>query len=133
MMLITTDTSILVAILEGEPEWQKLDAILTNSNPLIAAVSLLECFMVMRSRLEAFAPTAIEEILHQYNFQVTEFGLQHLARAQNAFERFGKGNHPAKLNFGDCIVYATAKHTSTPLLFFGDDFSKTDLDIIEWR
>ena len=132
MMLITTDTSVIVAILEGEPEWAKLDSILTNSNPLISAASLLECFMVMRSRLEAFTPTAIDEILHQYNFQVAEFGLQHLARAHAAFEKYGKGRHPAKLNFGDCIVYATAKFTSTPLLFLGDDFSLTDIETVKW-
>jgi ribonuclease VapC len=102
MILISADTSVVVAILEGEPEWRILDSILTFSNPLISAVSLL------RSWPEAFTPIAIDEILHQYDFQVIEFGFQHLARAQAAFEKYGKGRHPAKLNLGDCIVCATA-------------------------
>ena len=59
--------------------------------------------------------------------EVVSFGPEHLDLAIDAFRRFGKGRHPAGLNFGDCLSYALAKATGEPLLFKGDDFSKTDI------
>jgi ribonuclease VapC len=132
-MLVTVDTSVFVAILSREPGWERLAAVLSSTVSLVAAASVLECFMVTRNSLQEDARTAIEEVLLQYNFRVVEFGIQHVELAQNAYVRFGKGNHPARLNFGDCIVYATAKHTSTPLLFLGNDFSQTDVEVLDWK
>ncbi|MEI7987130.1 MAG: type II toxin-antitoxin system VapC family toxin [Armatimonadota bacterium] len=132
MKLISVDTSIIVAILSGEEHSKTFEEILSKSKPIISSVAVLEAFLVVRSDLGDRASFAIEQLLMEYGINQVEFGQGHLTHARAAFERFGKGNHPAKLNFGDCIVYATSKFTSTPLLFLGDDFSQTDIEAVKW-
>ncbi len=132
MKVVSVDTSILVAILSNEEHSKTFEDILSKTKPIISAVSVLEAFLVVRSDLGDRTSFAIEQLLTEYGIVQVEFGPSHLVHARAAFERFGKGNHPAKLNFGDCIVYATAKFTSTPLLFLGDDFSQTDIEIVKW-
>ncbi|MBI1334392.1 MAG: PIN domain-containing protein [Armatimonadetes bacterium] len=130
MKLATVDASVLVSILMGESGWEALEAILLGIQPMISSATILETFLVLRPRLGDSAQELIDRALADYGFTVTDFSLRHLAIAQTAFEKYGKGRHPAKLNFGDCIVYATAKLSDTPLLFVGDDFAKTDLEVV---
>ncbi|MBS1700389.1 MAG: type II toxin-antitoxin system VapC family toxin [Armatimonadetes bacterium] len=130
MKTITVDSSVLVAILGGEPGWRRLEQVLSDSAPIVSSVSVLETYLVTRKSLGEFTSIALNKVLIEYAFTVSEFGLSHLSYAQIAFEKYGKGRHPARLNFGDCIVYATAKLSDTPLLFVGDDFAKTDLEVV---
>ena len=131
MRLITVDTSALVAILANEQSREALQMILSESKPIVSSVSLLECYMRMKSIFGEETSELIDELLNEFAFTVTEFGLRHVTFAQIAFEKFGKGRHPASLNFGDCIVYATAKLIRTPILCLGNDFAKTDADLVK--
>jgi ribonuclease VapC len=114
--LIVVDTSALVAVLKGEAETERFLRILARERPvLLSAVSVTATWHDLDALLFHLG---VEVIAH-------DFGLAILAR--EAFERFGKGRHPAGLNFGDCATYALAKARGLPLLFKGEDFSKTDL------
>ena len=123
------DTSALLAVLLGEPERHALLAAMARTNSRrIAAPNWLEACMVLEGRT-ALPPghTTLEHLLRDMRIDVAPFDF-HLAEvALTAFRRFGRGNHPAKLNFGDCMAYALARSTGEPLLFKGDDFAKTDI------
>ena len=84
--------------------------------------------MVLSRRYPDGGAGAIDKFLHDYNVTVIAFGLRELAIAREAFLRYGKGRHPAGLNFGDCMAYALAKSQGIPLLFKGDDFTLTDIE-----
>ena len=71
----------------------------------------------------------LSEFLQEFEVSLVPFGEDHWREAASAFKRFGKGRHPASLNLGDCMAYATAKVAGLPLLFVGNDFPKTDLDL----
>jgi ribonuclease VapC len=83
--------------------------------------------MVLVSRLREDPTPLLEKFLDRLSIEVISFGDAHCRVASQAFLRFGKGRHPAALNFGDCMSYATARLAQRPLLFVGDDFTKTDL------
>ena len=70
-----------------------------------------------------------DELLKTITPTVVSFDVQQATLARIAWRAYGKGRHPAKLNFGDCCSYATAKHLKQPLLFKGNDFSQTDIEI----
>lgn len=131
--MITIDTSVLVAILLEESGWERLEQIVLDNKTIISSVSIVETYLVLTGRMVLGAQAAIEETIKVLNIRVVEFCPKHIQFAQTAFEKYGKGRHPAKLNFGDCMVYATAKFTSTPLLYVGDDFAKTDIESVDWR
>ncbi len=123
------DTSALNAILRDEPEKDRfVDAILTATSRFMSAVSLQEAGMVVVGRFgddAAWAP--LDALVKRLDLEIVahDGGLAHNAR--EAFLRFGKGRHAARLNFGDCAAYALAKAGDLPLLFKGNDFSKTDI------
>ena len=87
--------------------------------------------MRVRETIGDSSELVIDRIVNEFNFTVTEFGLKHLTYAQIAFEKYGKGRHPARLNFGDCIVYATSKLSKSPILCIGNDFVQTDATLVE--
>lgn len=95
---------------------------------MMCATSILEAQMVLSRRYPDGGSTAIDKFLRDYDVTVVGFGVEELTIARDAFLRFGKGRHPAKLNFGDCMSYALAKSQGVPLLFKGDDFSLTDIE-----
>lgn len=70
----------------------------------------------------------IHELILKANISLVEVDAEQAERAVKAFERYGKGRNPARLNFGDCFSYALAKQTGEPLLFKGNDFSETDIE-----
>lgn len=127
--MIAIDTSAIVAILRLEPEVESfVDAMSAADRCLVSAVSSLEAAMVLaRSMGGAGVWEPLDELLASADVEVVPFDAAQAARARQAFLRYGKGRHPAGLNFGDCAAYALAAKHATPLLFKGTDFAKTDL------
>jgi ribonuclease VapC len=93
----------------------------------IGASSVLEAGMVLSSRLRQDARPFIHALLRQIRATIVPFDDDHAWASTGAFLRFGGGRHPAGLNFGDCMSYAVASLAGQPLLYVGDDFSKTDI------
>lgn len=122
------DSSAMVAILLKEPGFELLaKKLLAVSRKGVAAPTLLEASVVLTRRLGVPGLPLIERFTQQFELVVIAFGEAHWRAAAEAFSRFGKGHHPAGLNFGDCMSYATAKLADRSLLFVGDDFTKTDI------
>jgi ribonuclease VapC len=123
------DSSAILAILLGEPDGDSLLDRLQSGPVGVGAPNLLETATVLTSRRGWGALNELEEFLQDLSVAVLPFGETHWAEAVEAHRRFGKGRHPAALNFGDCLAYAVAKVAREPLLFVGNDFPQTDLDI----
>lgn len=127
--MIAVDSSALIAILRGEPEARQfIAAIAAARTLLISTVSHLETSLVLAGPAgtgEVWGP--LDELLKRTEAAVIPFDAEQARLARDAFLRFGKGRHPAALNFGDCAAYALAKSRRMPLLFKGDDFPKTDV------
>ena len=125
---MVVDTSALLAILFGEPEAKELLARLHNAWPrLISAPTLVEAEIVTVAKLRDPGLARLRVLVSQANLDVVPFNAAHQVIATNAFVQFGKGRHPAGLNFGDCFGYALAKATGLPLLYKGNDFTHTDI------
>ena len=126
--MIVVDTSALIAILDREPDAALYaEAIAEADAPLISAATLLELHIVMLNRHGGRAGQLVDRLIQDAGFQIEHFTAQHLELAREAYARYGKGRNSAGLNYGDCFSYALAKATGLPLLFKGEDFSKTDL------
>lgn len=125
--MIVIDASAIVAIGLREPECAAFQEVLrTAPSAHIAAVNFLETGMVLLQRGFISDLSELEELLGSYGVGLRED--VDLARgAFEAFLRYGKGRHPARLNLGDCFAYALAKELNAPLLYKGDDFAKTDI------
>jgi ribonuclease VapC len=93
----------------------------------IGAPTLFETGMVAISRFGLDGRARVAQFLEHYGVVVISFDERHWQASAEAFIRYGKGRHPAGLNYGDCMTYATAKIAEHPLLFTGDDFARTDL------
>ena len=123
------DTSALVAILLGEPERARFIPRITDDRTrLISAASLLETAIVIESRKTDAGPRELDLFVYRSELEIVPVDAEQVAIARLAHRTYGKGRHPAALNFGDCFAYALAKATGEPLLFKGDDFAKTDVD-----
>ena len=126
--MIVVDTSALIAILDKEPDANLYaEAIAEADPPVISAATLVELNIVMLNRHGIKAAQIVDQLIHEAGFQVESFTIQHAEFARDAYARFGKGQQSAGLNYGDCFSYALAKATGAPLLFKGQDFSKTDI------
>jgi ribonuclease VapC len=122
------DSSALLAILLCEQGSQVFDeAIVAAKAPKISAPTFVEVSIVLESRTGAQGVLLWESMLRESRITIEAFTVEHAFLARQAFSEFGKGRHPAGLNFGDCFSYALAKATGEPLLFKGDDFRKTDV------
>ena len=122
------DTSAIVGILGKEPGWERQNsAIATARRPRMSVVNALEATMVTESRGGPAAGIELDRYLERMGIELEPVTLRQLAAARYAWRRFGKGNHPAGLNFGDCFAYALSDVTREPLLFKGDDFAQTDV------
>ena len=125
---MVVDSSALMAILRGEPEEPAFrQAIRTAANRLMAAPTRVEAAMVALGRGGEPGLEQMQALIERLDLEVVPFSDEQATLAIEAFRRFGKGRHPAGLNFGDCFSYALAKATSEPLLFKGDDFVRTDI------
>lgn len=124
--MIVVDTSALIAILQSEPEAEHfLDVLERSAQCLIGAPTRFEALLVT-----ARHPTGQADLLtliDELAIEIVDWTSAHADFANCAFLEYGKGQHPAKLNFGDCMAYALAKSMNAPLLFKGDDFALTDV------
>jgi ribonuclease VapC len=122
------DASAILAMILAEPGSAELIR-RVGASPMIAvgAPTLVETAMVLSSRLRRDARPLLNDFLREAEVEVIPFTRDHYEVAMDAFTRYGRGRHPAGLNFGDCLTYAVARISGMPLLFTGKDFSKTDL------
>lgn len=122
------DTSVIVAILRNEPEADHFLARLTAAETrLLSAGSWVELGAVTSSEGDEDLPTYLEQLLAKLGIAVEPVTVEQARLGHDAYRRFGKGHHPARLNFGDCFSYALAMSMGEPLLFKGNDFSQTDV------
>lgn len=104
-----------------------LDKIAAAQNLFIGAPTMAEAELVLTIKLERDAGAVVEQFLAESGVTVLPFSREHVSIFLEAFLRYGQGRHAARLNMGDCFSYATAKVAGQPLLFAGDDFTRTDL------
>jgi ribonuclease VapC len=122
------DTSALIAILFGEPEAESFArALAADPKKLISAFNALESGIVVEARKGEAGGRELDLLLHYARIEIVAINVEQVELARSAWRTFGKGNHPAGLNIGDCCAYALAKYSGEPLLFKGDDFSQTDV------
>jgi ribonuclease VapC len=123
------DSSALLAIVFQEPGFEEVLARILESDAVaVGTPTLAETGIVLHARLGEASYGVLERTLDELHIQEIPFGEVHWREAVNAYRRFGKGRHPASLNFGDCLTSATACLAGEPLLFVGSDFAHTDLD-----
>lgn len=124
------DTSAVLAIFLAEPERKHfLDLIIQSSKRMISAASVLESGMVLESKRGESAGREFDLFLVRANLEVVSVDAEQIEIARSAWRSFGKGRHPAGLNFGDCFTYALAKESGEPVLAKGRDFVLTDIDL----
>ena len=122
------DSSAVVAIVLAEPQKPELLQKIYAAGPAgIGAPTLVETFIVLSSRLRGDPASLLEKLLLELDVEVIPFSDEHYRSAATAFLRYGKGRHPASLNFGDCLSYAAVSVAGEPLLFVEADFTLTDL------
>lgn len=130
-MKLVVDSSALVAILRREPGTPILLGHLEAGDPAaLGAPTLLETRMVLLGRFGSKIGNALDRLVAEFGIEIVPFGGEHSHAAFDAFRRYGKGRHPAALNFGDCLTYAVAKLAKQPLLCTGRDFEHTDLAVV---
>lgn len=128
MVKIVIDTSAVVAVITKEPEAAAFIAAMgTASLRQMTSVNLLEARIVI-SFAKAMPLDTIDNFLRREAIEIITFDETLSNLAFDAYRRFGKGRHPAKLNMGDCAAYALATARGWPLLFKGEDFSQTDVE-----
>jgi ribonuclease VapC len=122
------DSSAVLAILFDEPERQAFaTAVEGDPRRLISTANLLESALIAESRRGEQAGRELDLLLHRADVQFVPVDTDQVEIARAAWRRFGKGRHPAGLNFGDCFAYALAAASDEPLLFKGEDFARTDV------
>lgn len=125
--MIAADTSALVAVVLGDRDAEGVLAALESQPVALSAVSLTEAAIVVEARQGPDASRDLELLVAGVVDRIVPIDSDHARAAVAAWQRFGKGRHPAALNFGDCFSYATASLANLPLLFTGNDFAQTDL------
>jgi ribonuclease VapC len=122
------DTSPLVAILAEEPDSELyISAISRAPRCRMSAGNFLELSIVIEGQFGADVLRQCDALIRRIGIVIEPVTVDQVHVARQAFHDFGKGRHPAGLNFGDCFAYALAKTTGEPLLFKGEDFKKTDI------
>jgi ribonuclease VapC len=122
------DTSAIVAILFDEPECDHFtESIAAAAVRLVSAVGRVETAFVIEGRKHAAGRERLDRFFRLTDSEIVAVSPEQAEVAVEAFRRFGKGRHRARLNIGDCFAYALAKVTGEPLLFKGSDFAQTDI------
>jgi ribonuclease VapC len=123
------DTSVLIALLREEPEAERFVSIMIREpgNLKIAAANYLEAAIVTDSNGSELLSARLGELMDFFHIVVIPVSRHHADIARKAYRTYGRGHHPARLNFGDCFAYALSKASGEPLLFKGDDFAATDI------
>ncbi len=122
------DASAVLAVVFEEPDSERyLDAIVDAAQCRMLAANWLEAAMVVDGKGDLEIGRRFDQLFQETRIELVTFTPEHARIARRAWQRFGKRRHPAHLNYGDCMAYALAASTREPLLFKGDDFSKTDI------
>ncbi len=123
------DTSAVISVLFGEEGSERYQQALAEASRCrMSVVSFVEATMVLEGRGGAAVGHELDALLGDVPIELAPVTAEQAHAAREAWRRFGKGNHPAALNFGDCFAYALAETTSEPLLYRGGDFALTDID-----
>jgi ribonuclease VapC len=127
------DTSALVAIMLRESAADRLlSAVEADRTRLVSAATVVEASLVLLGRYGEAGDPQLDRLLRSIGAEVVPVGEEQVALARDAALRFGRGRHVAALNFGDCFSYALSVARGEPLLFVGDDFSRTDVEVCRW-
>src|SRR5271167_1449466 len=125
------DTSAIIAVLLDEANAVGIAQPIESGSPrLLSAANLLEASMVIESRKGEAGGRELDLLLYRAAIEVVAVDQDQAEIARLAWRRFGKGRHPAALNYGDCFAYALAKSRRAALLFTGDDFARTDIECV---
>ena len=125
---MVVDTSALLAVLFDEPEAEDFARAIARAEvSRMSAANLLEAGIVADCQTDARTGRQLDVLVADLRLRIEPVTEQQVGIARQAYLDFGRGNHPAKLNFGDCFAYALANATGEPLLFKGDDFEQTDI------
>lgn len=123
--MIAVDTSALMAVLLGEARAEDCAAVLESASDLLLSSGTLAEALIVAARRNVATEMAM--LIEGLGFQITNVNPAAARRIALAYETWGRGLHPAGLNFGDCFAYEVAKENDCPLLYVGDDFSRTDI------
>jgi ribonuclease VapC len=127
------DTSALVAILLNEPTSERLIVAIGQApQRLISAGTVVEASLVLIGRFGASGEAHLDALLRAIGVEIVAVDADQVALARDAARTFGRGRHPAGLNFGDCFSYALAVSREEPLLFVGEDFALADVSAAAW-
>lgn len=124
------DTSAIVAVVADEPRADEILRALSAGANRISTVSWLETQLVLSGARFGIGKLQLDQLFNRCELSLVAFDAEHMSAAFDAALRFGRGRHPAAINFGDCAAYATAMIAGEPLLYVGDDFSQTDLESV---
>ena len=124
--MIVLDTSALVAILQGEPEAARLRLRIAEGEDLIMSAGTAAEALILSG--QRGIRQKLEGMLKEFAVEIVPLMAADIIQVADAYARWGRGNHPAGLNFGDCFSYALAHSRECPLLFVGKDFSRTDIE-----
>lgn len=128
---MVVDSSAIVAILQSEPETAALvRALQADRVRLIGAPTLTEATVVVHGRHGSEGVERLERLVAELDARVVPFDREHAEVASTAYALFGKGHHHAALNLGDSFTYAVAKQAGQPILCIGDDFARTDIEVV---
>ena len=127
------DSSALIALLLGEEEAGRFaQAIAADPRRLISVFNWLETAIVIEAKKGEAGGRELDLLLHRSQMEIVPMNSDQSEIARAAWRTYGKGNHPAGLNIGDCCAYALAKYSGEPLLFKGEDFSQTDIKPVSY-
>ena len=125
------DTSALLAVLFDEPDADYFErAVASATTCRMSVANHLEAAMVIESRMGDGGGRQLDNFVEAAEIELVPVTPEQGQAARLAWRRYGKGNHPAALNFGDCFAYALAETTGEPLLFKGEDFTLTDTEVV---
>ena len=123
------DTSALLAILQDEPERRNFNEIIAAKDQRsISVASFVEISIIVEARFASEGIRDLDHFITAARIDIIPVDLDQGRLAREAYRLYGKGRHPAGLNFGDCFSYALAKSSARPLLYKGKDFSQTDIE-----
>ncbi|MBI2193122.1 MAG: type II toxin-antitoxin system VapC family toxin [Planctomycetes bacterium] len=127
------DSSVLIAILVGEPEAEVFAQIIANaSKKMASSFSLLESAIAIEARKGALGGQGLDLLIHRAKIEIVPLIPEHIELARYAWRKYGKGRHAAGLNIGDCCSYALTVYSGESLLYKGGDFSQTDVKPVPW-
>jgi len=127
------DSSALLALIFHEADAERVTAALAEAESCaMGAPTWAETAIVLAAKLGEGSRPILSRLSEDLDLVIVPFTAAHGREAREAFFRFGRGHHPAALNYGDCLTYAVARLARQPLLFVGDDFKKTDL-VPAWK